>query len=201
MACVCPFMACGTAMGILFFCGVRFGSILCVTPFLVLAIGVDDAYLMIHAWQRISKQLANRPVKEDCVAYRLSLVLIDTGPAVLISALTNITADAVGSVTGSPEVTLLCIGNMASIFVDFIYQVTFYSSVMALIGFYEMRQEARKSYTLSIPIGNTPASCGDAESCEGVGCCTAIADKFSQVSNFLMRFLEALFVKHVAFFI
>lgn len=39
-------------------------------------------------------------------------------------------ADGVGSFTGSPEVTLLCVGNMASIFVDFIYQITFYSAVM-----------------------------------------------------------------------
>lgn len=55
VACICPFMACGTALGALFFIGIRFGSILCVTPFLVLAIGVDDAYLMNHAWQRVTQ--------------------------------------------------------------------------------------------------------------------------------------------------
>ena len=49
--------------------------------------------------------------------------MTETGPAILISALTNILADAVGTFTGSPEITLLCYGNMASIFVDFIYQV------------------------------------------------------------------------------
>ncbi|VDL83442.1 unnamed protein product [Nippostrongylus brasiliensis] len=94
MACICPFMACGTALGGLFFLGVRFGSILCVTPFLVLAIGVDDAYLMIHSWQRVTKELRENPVKGDSAAYRLAQVLSDTGPAIMISALTNISADA-----------------------------------------------------------------------------------------------------------
>ncbi|CAD5208750.1 unnamed protein product [Bursaphelenchus xylophilus] len=153
MACVCPFMASGTALGLMFFAGIRYGSILLVTPFLVLAIGVDDAYLMIHAWQRVSKQMRENPTPEDSVAHRLSLVLIDTGPAILISALTNILADAVGSFTGSPEVTLLCAGNMASIFVDFLYQITFYTSVMAIVGNFEMRSEQRMRFKLSIPIG------------------------------------------------
>ncbi|KAH7726785.1 CRE-PTR-12 protein [Aphelenchoides avenae] len=153
-ACICPMMACGTALGLLFMMGVRFGSILCVTPFLVLAIGCDDAYLMIHAWQLVSKRMQKNPDKEDSVAYRLSLVLIDTGPAILISALTNILADAVGSVTGSPEITLLCIGNMAAIFVDFIYQITFYSAIMAIAAKYEMRKEALQRYNLSITIGD-----------------------------------------------
>lgn len=147
-------MASGTALGLMFFAGVRYGSILLVTPFLVLAIGVDDAYLMIHAWQRVSKHLRENPSSEDCVAHRLSLVLIDTGPAILISALTNILADAVGSFTGSPEVTLLCAGNMSSIFVDFIYQITFYTAVMAIVGKFEMQNEQNMRYKLSIPIGD-----------------------------------------------
>lgn len=54
-------------------------------------------------------------------------VLVDTGPAILISALTNICADAVGAFTGSPEITLLCVGNLTAMAVDFLYQVTFYA--------------------------------------------------------------------------
>lgn len=51
-------------------------------------------------------------------------VLEETGPAILISALTNILADAVGSITGSPSITVLCFGNMLSIFMDYVYQVS-----------------------------------------------------------------------------
>ena len=50
-------------------------------------------------------------------------MLTDTGPAIIISALTNILADTVGTFTGCPEITLLSYGNMACIGVDFLYQV------------------------------------------------------------------------------
>ncbi|VDK41834.1 unnamed protein product [Anisakis simplex] len=153
IACICPFMASATAIGVLLLMGVRYGSILCITPFLVLAIGVDDAYLMIHAWQAVTKRCRNYPVKGDCEAYRLSEVLAESGPAILISALTNIFADAVGTFTGSPEITLLCYGNMASIFVDFIYQLTFYSAIMCIAGRFEMATETEQLNKHSIEIG------------------------------------------------
>lgn len=59
---------------------------------------------------------------------------METGPAILISASTNIFADLVGTFTGSPEITLLCIGNMTAIFIDLIFQVTVFSSVMIIVG-------------------------------------------------------------------
>ncbi|CCD68128.1 SSD domain-containing protein [Caenorhabditis elegans] len=152
-ACICPFMACGTALGALFFCGVRFGSILCVTPFLVLAIGVDDAYLMIHSWQRVTAERRKHPVANDSPGSRLSEVLVDTGPAILISALTNIFADVAGCFTSSPEISLLGYGNMACIFCDFLYQITFYSAIMTLTGYFEMKDEEQKRHIKKIACG------------------------------------------------
>ncbi|PIC49982.1 hypothetical protein B9Z55_001064 [Caenorhabditis nigoni] len=152
-ACICPFMACGTALGALFFCGVRFGSILCVTPFLVLAIGVDDAYLMIHSWQRVTAERRKHPVENDSPGSRLSEVLVDTGPAILISALTNIFADVAGCFTSSPEISLLGYGNMACIFCDFLYQITFYSAIMTITGYFEMKEEGQKKHIKKIACG------------------------------------------------
>lgn len=160
-ACICPFMACGTALGALFFGGVRFGSILCVTPFLVLAIGVDDAYLMIHSWQRVTAERRQHPVENDSPGSRLSEVLVDTGPAILISALTNIFADVAGCFTSSPEISLLGYGNMACIFCDFIYQITFYSAIMTITGYFEMKEEEQKRHIKTIACGadNDDSSC------------------------------------------
>lgn len=123
-ACVLPFMSCATGLGLLFFCGMRFSSILCVIPFLVLAIGVDSSYLMIHEWQRVCKHCRDHPSRKSMqVGYRVAEVLSEVGPAILISVLTNVFADGVGSFTSSPEITLLCVGNLVSMIVAFLYQV------------------------------------------------------------------------------
>ncbi|VDO20326.1 unnamed protein product [Brugia timori] len=153
-ACICPLMANATAIGLLLTVGVRYDAILSVTPLLTLAIGVDDAYLMIHAWQRVTRECILHPVKDDCVPYRLALVLEETGPAILISALTNILADVVGSVSGSPSITVLCFGNMSSIFMDYVYQLTFYSAIMCVAGHFEMKMAAEQQNTHLIKIDN-----------------------------------------------
>ncbi|VDD98103.1 unnamed protein product [Enterobius vermicularis] len=71
-------MATGTALGLLLFSGARSNTILAVTPFLVLAIGVDDAYLMINSWNvnsarrrgmRSKEQLRER-IAEVCVFHK-----------------------------------------------------------------------------------------------------------------------------------
>uniref|UniRef100_A0A0N4Z0C0 SSD domain-containing protein n=1 Tax=Parastrongyloides trichosuri TaxID=131310 RepID=A0A0N4Z0C0_PARTI len=141
-ACITPFMACATALSILFLCQIRFASILCVIPFLALSIGVDSSYLMIHEWQRVTKHCREAPSRRNStVCYRMAEVLSEVGPAIMISALTNIFADLVGCFTGSPEITLLCLGNLTTMFVMFIFQMTFYAGLMCLVGKYEINQE------------------------------------------------------------
>ena len=85
--------------------------------------GIDDAYLMVHSWHRVTSSRRLSPVHGDSPESRLAAVMADTGPAILISALTNILADLVGTYTGAPEITLLAYANMVCIAVDFFYQV------------------------------------------------------------------------------
>ncbi|VDD90300.1 unnamed protein product [Enterobius vermicularis] len=164
MACITPLMACATALSIMFMAGVRFSSILCVIPFLVLSIapvahlaknvlGVDSSYLMIHEWQRVTKEVREKKViNNDGVGNRISEVLCEVGPAILISAITNILADAVGCWTSSPEIRLLCIGNLFSMFIAYIYQMTFYSGLMVIVGKFEIEAERVERNKMEIAI-------------------------------------------------
>ncbi|VDN50128.1 unnamed protein product [Dracunculus medinensis] len=145
MACITPLLACQTALAVLFLVGLRFSSILCVIPFLVLSIGVDSSYLMIHEWQRVTKEIHDGQKKPDNV-------LSEVGPAILISALTNILADGVGCWTSSPEIRLLCLGNLFSMFMAYIYQMTFYSGLMSIVGRLEIEGEKKNNNTMEISI-------------------------------------------------
>uniref|UniRef100_A0A8R1IHP5 SSD domain-containing protein n=1 Tax=Caenorhabditis japonica TaxID=281687 RepID=A0A8R1IHP5_CAEJA len=125
IACITPFMACGTAMGTLFFCGVTFSPIMCITPFLVLAISVDDSFLMLHAWNRL-ESWRTAPLDKPMKEHMMGEVLVETGPAITISALTNILAFTIGAITSPPEIRQFCYSNAAAIFMDMFYQATFY---------------------------------------------------------------------------
>lgn len=130
-ACILPFMACGTALGAIFLAGVTYSPILCITPFLVLAISVDDAFLMVHAWNRIERC---HHKSTQTRAEKIAQVCVETGPAIAISAFTNILAFAIGAASSPPEIQIFCIGNAACIFMDMCYQLTFYAAMMALFA-------------------------------------------------------------------
>ncbi|VDO21594.1 unnamed protein product [Haemonchus placei] len=62
------------------------------------------------------------------------LVLVETGPAIAISAFTNTLAFAIGSISSPFEIRVFCIGNAACIFMDMFYQLTFYAAMMAIFA-------------------------------------------------------------------
>ncbi|GMS92084.1 hypothetical protein PENTCL1PPCAC_14259 [Pristionchus entomophagus] len=138
LGCVCPLLATSSALGLLFWMGFRFGSILCVTPFLILAIGVDDAYLTIQSWIRM---------RELPISHRekIAAVMVDVGPSISITSLTNFLAFAIGIYTPTPEIQLFCIGNAVAVIFDYIYQLTMYMAVVSISGEKEViEEEARK---------------------------------------------------------
>lgn len=85
---LCPIISLGAAFGLLFYCGVHLLPIVTVVPFLVLAIGVDDVYIALHAWANTDKSLS--------VERRMAETLAEAGPSITITSLTNAVSFAIG---------------------------------------------------------------------------------------------------------
>ncbi|VDK19972.1 unnamed protein product, partial [Anisakis simplex] len=174
-ACTTPLLATTTAFGIAISLGFRFGTVLCVTPFLVLAIvrvdserikcymfvrdneeirhysvknhfgllliaGVDDAFLMINAWNRVCGKRIRSGIKDD-LRERMAEVLVDVGPSITITSFTNAVAFGMGTFMPTPEIRLLCIYTAIALFLDYIYTITIYAAIMSIGGRFEMRAE------------------------------------------------------------
>uniref|UniRef100_A0A915LZU9 SSD domain-containing protein n=1 Tax=Meloidogyne javanica TaxID=6303 RepID=A0A915LZU9_MELJA len=161
-----PFLSVGFVI-MLFWFGVRFGTILCVSPFLVLAIGVDDAFLMLQSWQRIcslAEQLNEEEKEENnnlieleeklekLICKRLGQMLEDVGPSVTITSATNFLAFCVGIFTPTPEIQLFCAGNASAIFVDYIYQLFLFTPFLAISAKWEMKEKAKKRCRHTLPV-------------------------------------------------
>src|SRR3954471_3894310 len=76
-----PIFAFTSTFGICALVGLTFYPLLLLAPYLILAIGVDDAFLIMHQWHQSASSTTSKP--------HLSQVLAVIGPSILITSLTN----------------------------------------------------------------------------------------------------------------
>lgn len=89
----CPILAIISAFGAMTLLQMRINSFLLVMPTLVLGIGVDDGFLLIHSWLRhghLNPRL------------RITAVLVDVGPSMTITTITNVLSFAIGWFSPTP---------------------------------------------------------------------------------------------------
>ncbi|GAV60134.1 Patched domain-containing protein [Cephalotus follicularis] len=101
-----------------------------VIPFLVLAVGVDNMCILVHAVKRQSFDL---PLEE-----RISNALVEVGPSITLASLSEILAFAVGGFIPMPACRVFSMFAALAVLLDFILQVT---AFVALIVFDCLRAE------------------------------------------------------------
>ncbi|VDO85546.1 unnamed protein product [Heligmosomoides polygyrus] len=121
---ITPFLATVAAFGLLSWLKYPIYSMQCVTPFLVLGIGVDDAFILIHRWRHRS-DIADHSA-------RLTQVIVDVGPSITITSLTNIIAFGVGFFTPTPQMSLFCLATSVALLIDYIVTYTILAPVVYL---------------------------------------------------------------------
>lgn len=98
-----------------------------VIPFLVLAVGVDNIFLIVHEFERVNISHADEPVAD-----RIARALGRMGPSILLSATTETVAFALGAAVGMPAVRNFAAYAAGAVFINALLQVTMFVSVLAL---------------------------------------------------------------------
>ncbi|KAJ1371361.1 hypothetical protein KIN20_033303 [Parelaphostrongylus tenuis] len=122
---ISPAMALWTSCGVLFWIGFPFTNILTVVPFLVVTIGVDDAFLLLAGWRQSTK---GAPLEQ-----RMAESVSISGASITVTSITDVFCFAIGLFSNLPVVRLFCLFTTAALFVDFVYQLTFFTAVMSFI--------------------------------------------------------------------
>ncbi|VDM81088.1 unnamed protein product [Strongylus vulgaris] len=123
--------------------GFEFLPIVTVVPFLILAIGVDDVFIFIHAFHLTNDRLSVRE--------RIAETLADAGPSISITSLTNLLSFGIGISTNTPAIYTFCVFISVAVIYDYLYQIFFFSAVLTLGGQREARRGNAYLCCLTVP--------------------------------------------------
>jgi Niemann-Pick C1 protein len=102
-----------------------------VVPFLILAIGVDNMFIISIGEKQI---IALAEKKKESITHEevLGLALKEIGPSITAAAFSEFAAFIVGSTTGIPALTNFCITASIAVLADFFLQITAFVAVIEL---------------------------------------------------------------------
>ncbi|ORY87162.1 patched sphingolipid transporter [Protomyces lactucae-debilis] len=116
------------SVGLFSLLGVKITLIIAeVIPFLVLAIGVDNIFLLCHEFANIN---ASEPSLS--IPIRVALASSRVGPSILLSATSETLAFAIGAAVAMPAVRNFAIYAAGAVFFDALLQMTMFTAALAL---------------------------------------------------------------------
>uniref|UniRef100_A0A0K0FWX6 SSD domain-containing protein n=1 Tax=Strongyloides venezuelensis TaxID=75913 RepID=A0A0K0FWX6_STRVS len=151
---ISPLMAIITSFGILAQCDFPFSNILTVVPFLVLTIGIDDAFLILAGWRQGSSSLT--------FSERMGEALAKSGASVTVTSITDVLCFAVGLFSNIPVVQLFCLYTSVALAIDFIYQITFFTAIVVYCGKKQFKNKSEER-SKSIKSNNSSSSSQDGQ--------------------------------------
>ncbi|OJJ43952.1 hypothetical protein ASPZODRAFT_135356 [Penicilliopsis zonata CBS 506.65] len=121
-------MSVSASVGLFSAAGVKVTLIIAeVIPFLVLAVGVDNIFLIVHEFERINLSHSDEEIDE-----RVARALGRIGPSIFLSAVTETVTFALGVLVGMPAVKNFAAYAAGAVFINAILQVTMFIAVLAL---------------------------------------------------------------------
>jgi len=106
-----------------------------VVPFLVLAIGADNVFILTLEYERDTRK------EGESIEDQVGRVFGEVGPSMLICSLTETTVFFLGALTEMPAVEQFAYASAIAIFLDFLLQITLFLAFLTLNA---KRQEANR---------------------------------------------------------
>jgi Niemann-Pick C1 protein len=116
------------SIGITFYAGVPLTMISAeVVPFLILAIGVDNMFLISRAERSVPEHVTQMELR---VAYAMK----EIGPSIFAAAFCEALAFFIGMLTDVPALYSFCLVAGLSVITDFILQITLFIAALSIDG-------------------------------------------------------------------
>ncbi|KAH8344530.1 hypothetical protein KR084_009807 [Drosophila pseudotakahashii] len=97
-----------------------------VIPFLVLAVGVDNIFIMVHTYQRLDHS------KFETTHEAIGEAIGQVGPSILQTAGSEIACFAIGCISDMPAVKTFAMYAAIALLLDFLLQITAFVALMAI---------------------------------------------------------------------
>lgn len=120
-------MSITSSIGLFSWAGIRATLIIAeVIPFIVLAVGVDNIFLVVHEFERVNLSHPDAMVEE-----RIAKAMGRMGPSILFSAITETVSFALGAFVGMPAVRNFAIYAAGAVFINALLQMTLFISILS----------------------------------------------------------------------
>ncbi|CAJ0962095.1 unnamed protein product, partial [Mesorhabditis belari] len=119
-----PILASVTTVGLVSAGGLPFQSIVVSTLFLLLAIGIDDVFIMLAAWHRSDK--------EQKIPQRIAQVVQEAGCSMMITTVTNVISFGNGVLSTTPVLQTFAIYSTVASIICFIFQLLLFPAILAI---------------------------------------------------------------------
>uniref|UniRef100_A0AC35TGZ3 SSD domain-containing protein n=1 Tax=Rhabditophanes sp. KR3021 TaxID=114890 RepID=A0AC35TGZ3_9BILA len=143
---ICPVLAVTTTFGVFSILGLRTNSVMLIMPFLIMGIGINDSFLMVHSFLKPS-------YKNIAPVTRLGLVFEDVGPSITITTLTNVITFGIGALTPTPEIALFCMASAVALGFAYIFALTLFGPILFYSAVYEHSFSQAKDTTIYLESG------------------------------------------------
>lgn len=97
-----------------------------VIPFLVLAVGVDNLFILVHAYQRLDRK------KYQSSSEAVADALGEVGPSILLTAISQGCCFGIGASNEMPAVQTFALYATAAILFNFLLQITAFIALMSI---------------------------------------------------------------------